>query len=212
MTIGVLRRDRTRRRLMEAARRLFTRLGYERTTVDEVAREAGYSKGAYYFHFASKEDVLFALVNEWVEHRSRLLEAAVDGNAPQVALTELLEVFLARSEAARGDDQFLLELWSQGERNSKVRHRLAQGYHSWHALLVRAFGQAQEACVLRFGGQPEAAASVALALHDGLVMQRCLRRPASSSWDAEAFDLLSAALRLTQAPSVDKAPAVEALA
>src|SRR3990172_2311484 len=126
MTIGVLRRDRTRRRLMEAARRLFTRSGYERTTVDEVAREAGYSKGAYYFHFAAKEDVLFALVNEWVEHRSRLLDAAVDGNAPQVALTELLEAFLSRSEAARGDDQFLLELWSQGERYPKIRHRLAQ--------------------------------------------------------------------------------------
>src|SRR3990172_143290 len=118
MTIGVLRRDRTRRRLMEAARRLFTRSGYERTTVDEVAREAGYSKGAYYFHFASKEDVLFALVNEWVEHRSRQLEAAGDTNAPQVALTVLLEAFLSHSDTADGDSQFLLELWSQGERNS----------------------------------------------------------------------------------------------
>ena len=42
---------------MEAALGVFARHGYERATVDEIVREAGYSKGAFYVHFESKEDL-----------------------------------------------------------------------------------------------------------------------------------------------------------
>ena len=190
-TPQLTRRDHTRRRLLQAARRLFARAGYEATTVDDVAREAGYSKGAYYFHFASKEDVLLVLVDDWAERRWRGLEEAANGaRPPQDALANLLEALLASTATGNGDARLLLEFWSQGERNPKIGRKLAQTYRSWRELLVRAFRRAQEAGVLVRDRKPEVDADAALALHDGLVVQHCLG-PSAGSWRADPGGLIA---------------------
>lgn len=55
-------------RILEAAGRLSLRYGFDKTTVDDIAREAGISKGAIYLHYASKDDLLEALIwhEAWV--------------------------------------------------------------------------------------------------------------------------------------------------
>src|SRR5664279_1911302 len=50
------------RRILDAASELITHYGYDKTTVDEIAREAGVSKGAIYLHFKSKDDLFEALL------------------------------------------------------------------------------------------------------------------------------------------------------
>lgn len=49
-------------RILDAAARLFARYGYDKTTVDEIAREAGVSKGAIYLHWPGKEALAEALL------------------------------------------------------------------------------------------------------------------------------------------------------
>lgn len=49
-------------RIFEAAARLISHYGYDKTSVDDIAREAGVSKGAIYLHFKSKEELFVALV------------------------------------------------------------------------------------------------------------------------------------------------------
>ena len=58
------RRARTRAQLLEAAARVYARRGFEGATLDAVADEAGFTKGAVYDHFGSKENLLFALLDE----------------------------------------------------------------------------------------------------------------------------------------------------
>ena len=55
--IGRERRARTRRQLIEAARRLFTTRPFSSVTVEEVTRQAGLSKGAFYSHFRGLDDL-----------------------------------------------------------------------------------------------------------------------------------------------------------
>ncbi len=50
------------RRILDSAARLIEHYGYDKTTVDEIAKEAGVSKGAIYLHFKSKEDLFEALL------------------------------------------------------------------------------------------------------------------------------------------------------
>ena len=61
------RSRRTRQELVNAAVRLWTERGFENgvenTTVEEIARAAGVTKGTFYFHFAHKEDVLLEMSN-----------------------------------------------------------------------------------------------------------------------------------------------------
>ena len=53
----------TRQRLLDAALQVFSRRGYSAASVDEIAAEAGFSKGAVYSNFSSKEDLFLALID-----------------------------------------------------------------------------------------------------------------------------------------------------
>src|ERR1700756_4706659 len=59
------RRARTRAALIESAARAFSRDGYGNVILEEVARDAGYTRGALYHLFGGKEDLALAVV-EWV--------------------------------------------------------------------------------------------------------------------------------------------------
>jgi len=54
----------TRRDLMEAARRIFARDGFEIARLEDIAATAGKTRGAFYANFRDKEDVFFALFEE----------------------------------------------------------------------------------------------------------------------------------------------------
>lgn len=69
------RAERTLRRIVSAAADRFERNGYSGTSLDDITRAAGVSKGAFYFHFASKKQVADAVVT----HSYGLLEDLIDG-------------------------------------------------------------------------------------------------------------------------------------
>jgi len=64
-------RQDTRARILDVARELFTEQGYEKTSLREIADRLGFTKAALYYHFQSKEQLLFALV----EPMDELVEA-----------------------------------------------------------------------------------------------------------------------------------------
>jgi AcrR family transcriptional regulator len=74
-------RARTRRDLLDAAARVFARHGYHATSVDMVGEAAGYTKGAVYSNFASKEELFLALLDEHVDRAVAALEE-IAGEAP----------------------------------------------------------------------------------------------------------------------------------
>jgi len=59
----------TRRRLLAAAEKTFARDGFEAARLEDIARMAGYTRGAFYANFSSKEDIFFALLEDWVRAR-----------------------------------------------------------------------------------------------------------------------------------------------
>ena len=64
---GLTRREkqqRTRGSLLKAAARLFCRHGLEGTSVDQIAQAAGYTKGAFYANFKSKEELFLVMLDE----------------------------------------------------------------------------------------------------------------------------------------------------
>jgi len=65
--------ERTRRALLDTARRLFTRDGFGATRTEEIAEEAGLTRGALYHHFRDKEDLFRAVHEEVVGEVAPLL-------------------------------------------------------------------------------------------------------------------------------------------
>ncbi|HXX71895.1 MAG TPA: helix-turn-helix domain-containing protein [Candidatus Acidoferrum sp.] len=55
--------------MLAAAERTFARDGFEAARLEDIARSAGYTRGAFYAHFRSKEEIFFALLEDWVGAR-----------------------------------------------------------------------------------------------------------------------------------------------
>lgn len=56
-------KERIRARIVDAARRLFNRNGFEQTSIDQIMAEAGLTRGGFYYHFRSKDDLYAAAVS-----------------------------------------------------------------------------------------------------------------------------------------------------
>ncbi len=67
----------TRRKLLDAAKRIFAKDGFEGARLEDIAAGAGYTRGAFYANFKSKEDIFFAILEEWVRERIESLTKAV---------------------------------------------------------------------------------------------------------------------------------------
>jgi AcrR family transcriptional regulator len=90
----------TRTRLLESAAQLFARGGYEGASVDLIAESAGYSKGAFYSNFESKEAIFLDLLDA---HKRREIEALAQLFAQDIPASELLSL-IRNSETGRGSE------------------------------------------------------------------------------------------------------------
>jgi AcrR family transcriptional regulator len=70
---------RTRAELLAAARRVFLRRGFHAATLEEIAEEAGYTKGAVYSNFSGKDDLFLALLAEHYAARAEMYESLILG-------------------------------------------------------------------------------------------------------------------------------------
>ncbi|MCS6956918.1 MAG: TetR/AcrR family transcriptional regulator [Aquificaceae bacterium] len=61
-------------RLLNSAKELFSQRGYSNTTVEDIVKHAGLSKGAFYFYFKSKEKLMEELVNAMAERTIQIME------------------------------------------------------------------------------------------------------------------------------------------
>ncbi len=86
------RRGGAREAIVEAAIDCFFERGYNGTSVQDVVERAGVTKGAFYHHFAKKEDLLLHIHDRFMDQQMHALEAGIAGNLPpQEALTLLIE-------------------------------------------------------------------------------------------------------------------------
>jgi AcrR family transcriptional regulator len=137
------RRARTRTQLLEAAARVYARRGFEGATLDEVAEDAGFTKGAVYDHFGSKEKLLFALLDE---HLSGQIAEQVSLFDPTLDTSERPRAGADRwmQELTEDPDAFRLfvEAWQHGQRDEELRALVVDGMEQWRATL-RSFGAAR---------------------------------------------------------------------
>ncbi len=72
-----VRTETTRRKLLSAAKRIFAQEGFEAARLEDIAAGAGYTRGAFYANFESKEDIFFALLDDWVRERIECVTEAL---------------------------------------------------------------------------------------------------------------------------------------
>lgn len=121
--------------ILDAALRVFARVGYHLASVDAIAREAQTSKGGIYFHFPSKQAIFLLLIDRAATRLRRRAEAALAEERDPVAkidaaLWAVLEAFASHRDLAR---LFLVEGMAAGE---AIRERIEE-LHGEFTRLIR---------------------------------------------------------------------------
>src|SRR6266849_9866666 len=157
------RSEPSRKQLMTAAIDCFARLGYQGTTIDRIARDAGVTKGAVYYHFRDKEELLFEAVKDRIGgFEQHVLEKVKVTPAPD-ALTRLREVVDACffhatvSNHRRFIITLMIEALDTNPRLSAEFQRILRRMRAFLADLVRR-GQGQG--TMRTDIDPEMAAAL----------------------------------------------------
>jgi AcrR family transcriptional regulator len=165
------RRGTARARLLEVAERLLAERGYHATSVNHVIAEAGVTKGAFYWNFATKEELFLGLLEDRFDNRARALMRMVATAGPDESTSDRVGASIAKLvEDHRQLVLLMNEFWSLAVRDDSLRERWIQR----QAALRRDLAQALEArhettgVPLSFDSSKLAAAIIAMA--DGLAM------------------------------------------
>ena len=135
----------TRECLMHSAARVFAQRGLEQASIDEVAEQAGFTKGAFYANFKNKEELFLAMLDERFTKRIEDIETVVasDGSAVQ--------------KARRGGDQFarmlaadpewerlFFEFSAYAARDEDFREELVTRYRAMRGRIASALDMDEE--------------------------------------------------------------------
>ena len=95
--------EKTRQAVIEAALDVFSEKGYAKATFDEIAARAGFTKGAVYWYFRNKVDLVAALIEEYMERkRLELVSNIPEGDT----FDDLLNYFVLWANVLRDDVRF----------------------------------------------------------------------------------------------------------
>jgi AcrR family transcriptional regulator len=135
---------RTRAKLMRSAAKLFCRHGLEQASVDDIAQDAGFTKGAFYSNFKSKEELFLAMLDEKFGEEIDRIESALQADeAPDEAARHAGEAFVRSVRADREWERLYFEFIAYASRNEDFRQefltrclamneRLEEVYRRWH--------------------------------------------------------------------------------
>ena len=98
-------RERTTQHLLEAARKLIARRGLSETTLEEIAEEAGYTRGAFYSNFCSKGDLFRELLRRDLEATNAQLRGLRDDSLPLELLQQRIREVCCR--LYRNEESFM---------------------------------------------------------------------------------------------------------
>ncbi|MEM9492668.1 MAG: TetR/AcrR family transcriptional regulator [Myxococcota bacterium] len=117
-------RQARRRRIQQAAREIFARNGYAKTSIEQVAQRASLSVGAIYLYFRSKEDLYLSLLEEPLEALTSQLEEIGAHTTPSplaVAWTRLIEWAGQDTDSA-----IILRSLAQNEVRNRLSNEVAE--------------------------------------------------------------------------------------
>jgi AcrR family transcriptional regulator len=167
-------REQRRRQLLDAAWRCIAREGYRDLTVDDVCADAGLSKGAFYSHFVSKEELLLGLIADDAASIARVAEdPATLQLGPVQRIRKVTESMLMQgAEPARV--QLRADVWGAMQTYPAIRAAVTAVVAERQRVLREWVDEAVTIGEMSIDFPPNALAALLLAISDGLVLHYAL--------------------------------------
>lgn len=134
---------RTRALVLAAAREVFAERGIAAAALEEIADRAGYSRGAVYANFSTKEDLAMAVLDDWLDEQIVSGETIYDTGSTRTVIDKLA-TYEGNRFADRQKFMLLSEFRLHASRNPHWRERLADLERrtlEWYASAITVMAQ-----------------------------------------------------------------------
>lgn len=132
---GSRRREQTRARLLDAAHEVFGEVGMDAASVELICERAGFTRGAFYSNFDSKDELFLALVTHLAEQKLDEVTVRVRDLRPGEVVDPptLVRQLVGASIDQQMEPQLMSEIRTQALRDA----RLGAAYLAWQAVLLQ---------------------------------------------------------------------------
>ena len=182
------RSEETRAKIIESAIKLFSTRGFNDASVNDICKDAGVSKGAFYHHFESKQALFLALLDGWLMTIDTSIEASREKNAPETFLL-ITEAFPYIFKTANEGLSMFLEFWLQASRDEKIWQAGVIPYRRYHKYFTELIKKGVEEGSF-VAVDPEIASRLIVSTAMGLLLQSLLD-PKGAKWEKVARESTS---------------------
>ena len=180
-------REETRRRLIESAAKVFCRLGFEAAPIDVIAEEAGFSRGAFYSNFESKDELFLALLSGHLDAEVETLSRALD----RIRTADELAPAIERRYRVLGEDSSWCLLTTEFQlyamRGGKMAGQFTTIYESYRQRLGELIAIHFDRLGIESTLTPYEFGVAQVALSHGLALQRAANKSLASTLPARAL-------------------------
>ncbi|MGD8752817.1 MAG: TetR/AcrR family transcriptional regulator [Anaerolineales bacterium] len=129
--------EKRKNQILDAAMSVFARLGFNHARMDDIAQEAGLSKGSLYWYFESKDDIIINILDNLIGREIDLMKEAIDSDLPtKERLLSFTELVIADLERMKPLLPILFEFWSLLARRKIVQRTVNRYYHSYMDAII----------------------------------------------------------------------------
>lgn len=150
-------------------------MGYDAASIEAITESAGYTRGAFYSNFASKDELFLALVESRIQEN--LEQIAIAFQQGDTAADRIRSGGAFLDSLVERDREWCLlykEFWSLAMRDSRLRERFAAQYEVWREGIAHMIAERYRELGRDVDAPPRELASALIALFEGQVMQRLI--------------------------------------
>ncbi len=172
--------------IMESASRLFFESGYQESSMDDIAREIGVTKGTLYLYFKNKEELLY----EVCRRNTNLLEDNLDKMVTEDILESAKSFFKAELELPKHLRFHWIFALGEINKNQRVRKILLESYENYVKIISSRLEVLKERGLISGDADTRKLSLTMIALHNGIMMSMM-----QGLSEADASEIFEAGIR-----------------
>jgi len=154
-----------KRRIIEAAMDVIAERGCDQMTIDDVAKKLGVTKGAVYWYFKSKEELVAAVLKKFQSDIERTTFESFYNRPIEEVFSQIFERFSLTDDRQRA---IFFEMFALAARNSDVRHATRDYYTGMVSTFEEAIKREKKKNFIQTQADPHTLALLMVALYSGL--------------------------------------------
>jgi AcrR family transcriptional regulator len=169
------RQAETRRCLMDSAAKLFAKRGLQQASIEELADDAGYTKGAFYANFKNKEELFLAMLDERFAERVQQIERVIGGEGTEdQKAVRAGDDFAAMLRADPDWQRLFFEFSAYAARDEDFRQELVTRYRWMQDRIATALRKRKDDLDVPATVAPERVALMTCAMANGFALEKLL--------------------------------------